>query len=86
MQVEYYFSDHNLKSDTYLLALISDDPHDYVHVALINRFPLMRRFGLEPAQLAQALRASRHLELSDDGSRVRRRPSAAEAAASPGPV
>merc|ERR1719345_535717 len=62
-QVEYYFSDHNLASDTFMRDHIAANNGGWVDVVLINSFSRMMRLGRSVQDVAHALAPSRVLEL-----------------------
>jgi hypothetical protein len=71
-QVEYYFSDANLPTDTFLLQQISRDKYGFVALSVIASFKKMRKLVTDMQTIAAALSQSTKLELSKNGMRVRR--------------
>eukprot|EP00884_Botryococcus_braunii_P022248 jgi/Botrbrau1/8707/Bobra.0311s0019.1 len=84
-QVEFYFSDSNLPRDKFLRGKTEEDPEGFVDIALLCSFTRMcKALGfikiLKPeeveddvvAQVAEILRTSDNLTVSEDGKRVRR--------------
>ncbi|PON34077.1 Lupus La protein [Parasponia andersonii] len=84
-QVEFYFSDSNLPRDDFLRKSVSQSPNGLVSLALICTFSRMRNFlglsrntkrGDVPNRIvksvAEILRKSNCLRVSDDGKRVGR--------------
>lgn len=83
-QVEFYFSDSNLPRDSFLMQSIHDSEDGMVSLALICSFSRMRsHLGLGDAKpedicvdtveaVAETLRASSALKVSEDGQRVGR--------------
>ncbi|PON88438.1 Lupus La protein [Trema orientale] len=84
-QVEFYFSDSNLPRDDFLRKSVSRSPNGLVSLALICTFSRMRNFlclsrntkrGDVPDRIvksvAEILRKSNCLKVSDDGKRVGR--------------
>lgn len=72
-QVEYYFSDKNLRGDGFMRGKISADADGYVALSLILSFNRMRKMNVPIAEVAEALRASEEIELDATWRRVRRR-------------
>ena len=75
-QIEYYFSD-NLPNDEFMQVEISKDDDGWVDLTVIagfNRIKQLLPSGSVVA-LAEALKASKQLAVSEDSTKVRRRPS-----------
>jgi len=81
-QVEYYLSEENLRTDSFLQGLMDVD--GWVSLEDVVAFPRMKGFGVDAAAVAKALACSSSLEVSPDGVahplRVRRRSSSSGAA------
>lgn len=71
-QVEYYFTDLNLVTTDQLRRRISEDPEGYVPMQVIANFKKIKDLVCKNSLLADALRTSSRLVVSDDGKRVRR--------------
>ncbi|KAF9615412.1 hypothetical protein IFM89_023073 [Coptis chinensis] len=79
-QVEFYFSDSNLPRDGFLMKTINESEDGLVSLALICSFSRMRsHLGIEGdvsedtvKAVAQTLKPSGFLKLSDDGKRIGR--------------
>lgn len=71
-QVEYYFSDANLRRDGFLRERITADAGGWVALSLIVSFNRIARMGLSAEEVADALIASKELEVDRDALRVRR--------------
>ena len=71
-QVEYYFSDANLRRDGFLRDRITADAGGWVALSLIVSFNRIARMGLSAEEVADALIASKELEVDRDALRVRR--------------
>jgi hypothetical protein len=73
-QVEYYFSDSNFPKDKFLMAEVAKSEEGWVGIATIAKFNKVK--SLVPtedvATVADALRYSNFLEVSEDGTLVRR--------------
>ncbi|BFZ18118.1 hypothetical protein BsWGS_21157 [Bradybaena similaris] len=74
-QMEFYFGDSNLSKDRYLRQVIDMSADGYVDLAEFrnfNKLQSLHKDGVSLQILAAAISKSRMLELSDDGSKVRR--------------
>ncbi|EJU00549.1 hypothetical protein DACRYDRAFT_23006 [Dacryopinax primogenitus] len=75
-QVEFYFSEANLPFDKFLFTLsYKDNPEHWVPVGTIASFKRMREYTAAKgtAYVADALKPSTLLELSESGEKVRRK-------------
>lgn len=71
-QVEFYFGDANLRRDAFMQRKLQQG-HGYVKLSTILQFNRIKALKCRfPAQLAQALRKSDMLELSEEKTKVRR--------------
>ena len=71
-QVEYYFSEANLRRDGFLRERITADAGGWVALSLIVSFNRIARMGLSAEAVADALIESKELEVDRDALRVRR--------------
>ncbi|XP_020576262.1 la-related protein 6B isoform X2 [Phalaenopsis equestris] len=71
-QVEYYFSDANLATTEHLMRFISKDPDGFVPISVVASFKKIKALVHNNFLLANALRTSSKLVVSDDGKKVRR--------------
>ncbi|KIW41581.1 hypothetical protein, variant [Exophiala oligosperma] len=71
-QVEFYFSDSNLHTDTFIRKSIKESENQSVDVKTIHNFKRMQRFQPFEA-VVEALRDSTFVELTDEETRVRRK-------------
>jgi lupus La protein len=74
-QVEFYFSDVNLPKDKFLQAELQKNPEGWISLAIICSFSRMRTLTEDVAAVAEALKASELVEVSESGIEVRRKPS-----------
>ncbi|KAG8467407.1 hypothetical protein KFE25_000723 [Diacronema lutheri] len=72
-QLEYYFSERNLRADEFMRGQVGASGEGYVPLALLGSFSRIARLGLAEAELAAAVRGSELLELSADEAAVRTR-------------
>ncbi|XP_004292453.1 PREDICTED: la-related protein 6C [Fragaria vesca subsp. vesca] len=72
-QVEYQFSDMSLLANESLAKHISKDPEGYVPVSVVSSTKKMKSLISNNHMLAQALRSSSKLVVSDDGKKVKRK-------------
>ncbi|RNF02859.1 LA RNA binding protein [Trypanosoma rangeli] len=72
-QVEFYFSDVNVQKDVFLKAKMAENAEGFVPLETLLTFNRVNSLTKEAATLAEALRPSEKLVLSEDGLMVRRR-------------
>ncbi|XP_016485807.2 la-related protein 6B [Nicotiana tabacum] len=72
-QVEFYFSDLNLATTDHLIKHMLKDPEGYVPISVVALFKKIKALADSHAQLAQVLRSSTKLVVSDDGMKVKRK-------------
>lgn len=70
-QVEFYFGDRNLRRDKFLLEQIKKDD-GWVPLSVLLTFNRLKQLSDDSEVVSTALRASTVLEVSEDGSKVRR--------------
>ncbi|OSX58455.1 hypothetical protein POSPLADRAFT_1049289 [Postia placenta MAD-698-R-SB12] len=73
-QIEFYFADSNLPFDKFMWTLHTANAEHWVPIKQVSSFKRMREYqplGLE--WITNALRLSEELEVSEDGTQVRRR-------------
>lgn len=71
-QVEYYFSDENLKTDTYLMNYVTKDKDGYVPISVIASFRKLKKLAPDRSLIVAALKDSSQLVLSSSKKNVRR--------------
>jgi hypothetical protein len=72
-QIEYYFSDYNFRSDKFLRHKAAEDADGFVVLDVLLTFNKIKALQVvDPKVLARALEDSEELELSEDGTSVRR--------------
>ncbi|XP_062023265.1 la-related protein 6C isoform X1 [Rosa rugosa] len=72
-QVEYQFSDMSLLANESLAKHMSKDPEGYVPISVVASTKKMKSLISNNHMLAQALRSSSKLVVSDDGKKVKRK-------------
>ncbi|KAL9333461.1 hypothetical protein Peur_073600 [Populus x canadensis] len=72
-QVEYQFSDMSLLANESMLKHIHKDPEGYVPISVIASTKKMRSLVIDNDSLAQALKSSSKLSLTEDGKKVKRK-------------
>ena len=72
MQVEFYFSDANILKDAFLLKHVRRNKQGYVSLKLITSFRKMKSLSKDYREVAFSLRQSEHLEVNEEGTKVRR--------------
>ncbi|XP_065052016.1 la-related protein 4-like isoform X2 [Rhopilema esculentum] len=68
-QFEYYFSRENLVNDTYLVSQMDNDK--FVPIATVARFNQIKKLTSDLALIAEALKDSQHIQLDENGEKVR---------------
>ncbi|KAJ9059404.1 hypothetical protein DSO57_1002402 [Entomophthora muscae] len=71
-QVGFYFSDINLPYDKFLREKVSSGPEGFVDLTLILTFKKMQPYKEMLEQVAEVLRSSEELVVSEDGLKIRR--------------
>lgn len=71
-QVEFYFSDSNLRRDNFLKAAIAADTEHFVPIATLLTFNRLKALTTDAEYIAEALKSSNVVEVSSCGSKVRR--------------
>ena len=71
-QVEFYFSKHNLPTDKFLRGNIAKDPERWVPMEIMMKFNRLKALSEDGAVVADALKDSTLVEVSEDGSKIRR--------------
>ncbi|XP_059277464.1 la-related protein 6B-like [Lycium ferocissimum] len=79
-QVEFYFSDLNLATTENLIRHMIKDPEGYVPISVVASFKKIKALIGSHAQLAEVLRSSINLVVSEDGKKVKRKNPLTEAA------
>ncbi|KAL3322556.1 hypothetical protein AABB24_039919 [Solanum stoloniferum] len=79
-QVEFYFSDLNLATTENLIRHMIKDPEGYVPISVVASFKKIKALIGSHAQLAEVLRSSINLVVSEDGKKVKRQNPLTEAA------
>ncbi|KAL8160337.1 hypothetical protein V2J09_001874 [Rumex salicifolius] len=72
-QVEYYFSDINLATTDHLIRFMNKDSGGYVPISVVSSFKKIKALVSSNSQLADVLRNSTKLVVSEDGKKVKRR-------------
>uniref|UniRef100_A0A034VWU6 La protein-like protein n=1 Tax=Bactrocera dorsalis TaxID=27457 RepID=A0A034VWU6_BACDO len=75
-QVEYYFSDANLRRDKFLLEQISKDEEGWVPLSVLLTFKRLSSLSTDPVEIIDSLIKSDEglLEISEDKEKLRRHP------------
>nr|XP_012569662.1 la-related protein 6B isoform X3 [Cicer arietinum] len=77
-QVEYYFSDLNLATTDHLMRFINKDPEGFVPLSVVASFKKIKALITSHSQLANVLRNSSKLVVSEDGMKIKRQYSPTE--------
>jgi hypothetical protein len=70
-QVEYYFSPKNLVRDVFLNKEMSKDPNKFVNISVLTTFNKLKALSTDVNFIANVLRKSSELTVSEDNERVR---------------
>jgi La-related protein 7 len=71
-QIEFYFSDANLRHDTFLSTQMKKSSDNYVDLEVIARCNAVKSLTKDRDVIRAAIHLCADLELSDDGQKVRR--------------
>ncbi|XP_058753412.1 la-related protein 6B isoform X2 [Vicia villosa] len=71
-QVEYYFSDLNLATTDHLIRFINKDPEGFVPISVVASFKKIKSLITTHSQLANVLKNSSKLLVSEDGKKIKR--------------
>lgn len=71
-QIEFYFSDANLRRDKYMHAAFSADPHGWMSARDLIRFPILKRMRVTENEVLFLARRSEFFIIDDDTRRLRR--------------
>ncbi|CAK8545002.1 unnamed protein product [Lathyrus sativus] len=77
-QVEYYFSDLNLATTDHLMRFINKDPQGFVPISVVASFKKIKSLITSHSQLANVLKNSSKLLVSEDGKKIKRQCSPTE--------
>ncbi|KAL3997480.1 La domain family protein [Acanthocheilonema viteae] len=72
-QVEYYFGDINLPRDRFLQEEIKKDD-GWVQLTTMLKFNRLAQISSDPTIIAESLKHSKLMQVSEDGSKIRRNP------------
>lgn len=71
-QVEFYFSNSNYPRDKFLRAQAATNEEGYVPLQVVNSFARLKVFGVDTTTLAAIMRKSTQLQVSEDGTKIKR--------------
>jgi len=71
-QIEFYFSDSNLRRDAFLKSTIEADPERFVNISILLTFNRLKSLTDDPEKVASSIHDSNMVELSTCGSKIRR--------------
>ncbi|XP_052068212.1 la-related protein 7-like isoform X7 [Mytilus californianus] len=71
-QMEFYFSDSNLSRDRYMKKQIQEAEDGYISLDIFLRFNKIKDLTLDSSVIASALKKSKLLQVSKDGTNVKR--------------
>lgn len=73
VQIEYYLSDENLKTDQFFQEKIKSDPEGYLDVGLFDKCNKIKKLNVSKEQIVQAIKQSKDVELDSSEERVKRK-------------
>lgn len=71
-QVEFYFSDSNFRKDVFLKNAAQADPCGYVPIETLLTFNRLKALTTDPAVVADCLKHSDAVDVSEDGLKIKR--------------
>lgn len=71
-QVEFYFSDSNFRKDSFLKTAADSDPEGFVPISVLLTFNKLKSLTTDETVVANALKSSFEVVLSDDSKSIRR--------------
>jgi len=71
-QVEFYFGDSNLRNDKFMKSQMQLDPQGYVALATLTTFNRLKQLTTDVAVIANALKPSILVQISEDGKMVKK--------------
>eukprot|EP01104_Vermistella_antarctica_P001211 TRINITY_DN11270_c0_g1_i1.p1 TRINITY_DN11270_c0_g1~~TRINITY_DN11270_c0_g1_i1.p1 ORF type:complete len:389 (-),score=151.57 TRINITY_DN11270_c0_g1_i1:78-1244(-) len=72
-QVEFYFGDSNLRRDNFLSTKIAEGENGFVAITVLTTFNRLKVLSEDIPTIASALKDSEVVEVSEDGTKVRRK-------------
>ncbi|VDL35827.1 unnamed protein product [Hymenolepis diminuta] len=72
-QIEFYFSDANILKDQYILKAVKSNKEGWVKLSTVAAFRRVQMLTSDEDLIRKVLRRSEQLEVSEDGTRIRRR-------------
>eukprot|EP00743_Colponemidia_sp_Colp-15_P001058 GILK01001168.1.p1 GENE.GILK01001168.1~~GILK01001168.1.p1 ORF type:complete len:352 (+),score=91.58 GILK01001168.1:53-1108(+) len=72
-QVEYYFSDANLKQDKFFQDKMRADPEHYLPVEVLLKCNKLKNLTSDPSEVLEAIKDNAELEPRADGTGIRRK-------------
>jgi len=73
-QIEYYFGNKNYFKDAFLQGKAKEHPEKYIPMEVLLGFAKMRPYDTYGEELAEVLQESEWVQVSDEGTMLRRRP------------
>jgi lupus La protein len=71
-QVEFYFSDANMRKDVWLKAAVAEDAEGFIPISILTTFNKLKEMTTDESKIAAALNGSTMVVVSEDGTRIRR--------------
>lgn len=75
-QIEYYFSENNLRRDKFLIQKVADNPEGWVDISVLLTFNRLKKITEDAAAIADAMDKSNkgYVQVSEDRTKLRRHP------------
>lgn len=75
-QIEYYFSENNLRRDKFLIQKVADSPEGWVDISVLITFNRLKKITEDAAAIANAMDKSNkgYVQVSEDRTKIRRHP------------
>lgn len=75
-QIEYYFSENNLRRDKFLISKVAESDEGWVDISVLLTFNRLKTISDDAAVIAEAVKKSNHgtVQVSEDNQKLRRHP------------
>lgn len=71
-QLEFYFSESNLRKDKFLRDAIKKDSEGWVPISVLITFNKLKKLSTDVEEIAAAVKDSEEISVSEDGSKLKR--------------
>lgn len=75
-QIEYYFSENNLRRDKFLISKVAESDDGWVEISVLLTFNRLKTISDDASAIAEAVKKSNHgtVQVSEDNTKLRRHP------------